>query len=75
VFAPKCPMALETAHTRTLQRALKIAGSTESLARALNVPPAELAAWMRGLRPLPTDVYLRALDMVASGSARRPTSR
>jgi DNA-binding transcriptional regulator YdaS (Cro superfamily) len=68
-------MALENAHTRTLRRALKVAGSAEALARALEVAPSELAAWMRGAVPLPTDVYLRALDLVASGVIRRPTSR
>jgi len=61
----------DTAHTRTLRRAVEVAGGPEPLAAALGVALPDLAAWMAGARRLPTEVFLRALDLVARGTPPR----
>ena len=60
-------MGKDTAHTRTLRRAVEVAGSPERLAEALDVSPESLSAWLLGDQALPNDVYLRALDVVSQG--------
>jgi hypothetical protein len=37
----------------------------------LGVRMTDLADWMAGVRRLPTDIYLRALDVVARGGPPR----
>jgi len=54
---------------RTLARALEITGSRAALAEALGVPPAELETWLGGETPLPHEVFIKALDIVAAGTA------
>ena len=56
-----------TAQTRTLRRALDTAGSEEKLAQMLGTDATKLAAWISGDEPTPTEIYLRALDIVSSG--------
>ena len=53
--------------TRTLALALRTIGSTERLAQYLGVSQDLLNEWLEGRREAPTLVYLRALDLVASG--------
>jgi DNA-binding transcriptional regulator YdaS (Cro superfamily) len=60
-------MAKETSHTRTLKRALKLAGTREGLADLLGADLSELSAWLSGERPTPAEIYLRALDLVSQG--------
>jgi len=64
-------MGKDTAHTRTLRRAVEVAGSPERLAEALDVSPESLSAWLLGDQALPNDVYLRALDVVSQGPHHR----
>ncbi|HEX6295269.1 MAG TPA: hypothetical protein VFZ74_01720 [Burkholderiales bacterium] len=61
------PVPSETSHTRTLKRAMEIAGSMQGLAERLGVTVTDLSDWVAGIRRAPTDVYLRALDLVARG--------
>jgi hypothetical protein len=56
------------AHTRTLQRALKIVQSKERLAAALQIPVPELEAYLAGRTELPQPLFLLALDIVAGSS-------
>jgi hypothetical protein len=56
-----------TSVTRTLTLALRSIGSLELLAEHLGVPTAEVQDWLAGRRAPPTAVYVRALDVVASG--------
>ena len=58
-------MATENAQTRTLRRALEIAGSAERLAELLACDAAKLPHWLSGEQQTPSDVYLRALDVVS----------
>ena len=57
---------MDGAHVRTLQKALEIVVTKERLATALDVPMGELDAYLAGAKPLPTQVFLDALDIVAS---------
>ncbi|TMG79761.1 MAG: helix-turn-helix domain-containing protein [Betaproteobacteria bacterium] len=65
-------MGKDTATTRTLRRALATIGSEERLAAALNCSPLELVRWLSGEKPAPSEVFIAALDIVASmGSGPR----
>jgi DNA-binding transcriptional regulator YiaG len=67
-----------TSITRTLERALRAMGSVQRLAEYLDVSPTQLEDWLSGRRKAPNSVYLRALDLVASGpfvSSHREHSR
>ena len=67
---------------RTLQRALKVAGGRAPLCAALGVTAQDLDAYLAERAPLPNEVFLRALDIVAgrwqppgAASARNAGSR
>jgi DNA-binding transcriptional regulator YiaG len=63
---------MDSARTRTLQRALEACGSSrEALAHALAVSLHDLARWLEGRETPPSRVYLDALDVVARGPYRR----
>ena len=51
----------------TLARAAYILGGFEPLRRYLHVPAVLLALWMSGVEPAPTDVFLKAVDIVEAG--------
>ena len=53
--------------TRTLALALRTLGSRSRLAEHLDVTEPLLQEWLDGRRTPPTSIYLRALDLVASG--------
>lgn len=56
---------------RTLQRAEEILGGRSELRKYLNVSAICLAAWMAGLDSAPTDIFLKAVDVVMDSSADR----
>jgi DNA-binding transcriptional regulator YiaG len=69
-------MVAETSITRTLARAMRAVGSLELLAEYLGVSQEQLEEWLAGRRAPPTSIYVRALDLVASGPfAARPRRR
>ena len=61
---------------RTLRRAAEVVGGPEALAEALGVSPETVSAWLLGRDALPSDSYLRALDLVSQGphhkASRKP---
>jgi len=61
----------QTPQQRTLSRAADALGSMERLAEALQVTQAVLADWVAGEAAVPTDAYLKALDIVARGRPRK----
>jgi hypothetical protein len=61
---------MDGAHSRTLERALKVVQTKERLAAALELPLSELDAYMSGEKPLPHQAFLAALDIVANGNPR-----
>jgi DNA-binding transcriptional regulator YdaS (Cro superfamily) len=50
--------------SQTLARAAEVVGGNEALRRRLNVSALLLAAWMSGVRAPPTEVFLKAVDIV-----------
>jgi len=58
---------VDGAHVRTLRRALEIVVTKERLAAALAVKMDDLEQYLDGTAPLPHQVFLEALDIVASG--------
>jgi len=62
---------MDGAHKRTLERALQIVIHKERLAAALGVPLPDLEAYLSGEKPLPTQVFLDALDIVATQAPER----
>ena len=63
--------ALETSVTRTLALALSTIGSLERLANYLGVTQHDIVQWIEGDGRPPIRVYMKALDLVASGPFSR----
>ena len=71
-------MVANTSVSRTLERATRVVGGPARLAQELGIPEAQLVDWLAGRGKPPNDVYLQALDLVASGpfaSTERARSR
>lgn len=64
-------VAVETSVTRTLALALSTIGSIERLAQYLGVKEEQIAQWMEGRGKPPTRIFMKALDLVASGPFSR----
>ena len=60
---------MKRVYSRTLQRAARILGGTDVLCRRLKVETAVLESWIAGRGTPPTEVFLRAVDIIASGFA------
>jgi hypothetical protein len=56
--------AANQVRVRTLERAAQIVGGPDALRRRLKVSALVLAIWMGGAEPPPTDVFLKAVDIV-----------
>ena len=63
--------AVDTSVTRTLALALSTIGSLERLAQYLGVAQADIVQWIEGEGRPPIRVYMKALDLVASGPFSR----
>ena len=63
-------MVTDGVHVRTLARATLIAGGVDVLALQLGVDPKALGSWLRGEKPPPVDIFLRAVDIVVADSTR-----
>jgi len=46
---------------------MRVVGGPAQLAERLGIPEAQLVDWLAGHGKPPNDIYLRALDIVASG--------
>lgn len=68
-------MAKDTAQIRTLNRALENCGSEVALAAALGTSVEILSGWLNGKVTTPVDAYIKALDLVATGRAKRNESK
>ena len=56
-------------HKRTLEEALKSVGNEQRLAIALGIQQSDLTSYLNG-NPMPYQVFLDALDIVAYGRKR-----
>lgn len=68
-------MAKDAAQIRTLNRALQNCGSEVALAEALGTSVEVLSGWLNGKVITPADAYIKALDLVATGRAKRNQSK
>jgi DNA-binding transcriptional regulator YiaG len=64
-------MFLDGPKPRIVRMAIETYGSRYHLARALGTEVDVLDRWARGEVPVPTDVYLKLLDVVAQGPLGR----
>ena len=55
-------------HVRSLKRAIEILGSKTRLATALEISEEELDGYLAG-KPMPTEMFIEALDSVAHGKS------
>jgi DNA-binding transcriptional regulator YiaG len=62
---PAITMKPDNAYTRTVRRAIALAGGVEELAAQLEVPSAEVEAWRTGERAPGVPQFLSLLDIVA----------
>ena len=49
---------------RTLAKAVEVAGGPQVLRRRLQVSAALITLWLSGSQPLPTDIFLKAVDIL-----------
>ena len=63
--------AADNSVTRTLALALSTNGSLAELAQHLGTSEEQLEQWLRGRGRPPTGIYMKALDLVASGPFSR----
>ena len=49
---------------QTLAKAVEISGGTLALRRRLHVSATLITLWLSGAQPLPTDIFLKAVDIV-----------
>lgn len=63
---------MDGAHKRTLERALNVVVVTkERLATALEVTLKDLDTYLAGEKPVPNQMFLTALDIVANGKQKQ----
>ena len=62
-------MSQNEAYRNTLTYAMAIAGSERSLAERLGVQVQQLLNWTMGIEHVPTDVFLKAVDVVLTATA------
>jgi hypothetical protein len=68
-------MSRNTSEIRTLSRAVEICGGVAALAKSLGVSAEVLRQWLNGDSAPTTEVYLKALDLVAGVRYRGPVNR
>ena len=61
---------MPTVYARTLRRAAELVGGERELAAQLKVSPSELTLWFGGSVQPPTNIFLKAVDIVVDRDAR-----
>ena len=64
-------MSHDTVYTRTIRRAIETLGGPSQLALVLGTSIEEVKAWAAGFGRPPSDVFLKAIDIVAQGRFAR----
>jgi hypothetical protein len=62
--APNAQMGTRDTYQKTLVQACIVAGDETALAAKLGVPVLTVVDWLLGDRELPTEMFLRAVDVV-----------
>jgi hypothetical protein len=60
-----------TARSNTLRAAARVLGGTDALAEALGVSKLKVERWVGGEELVPTDIFLRAVDLLEQHDPRR----
>ena len=55
---------MKEVRSRTLSKAAEIVGGPDALRRRLNVSALLLGVWLAGAETPPTDVFLKAVDII-----------
>jgi hypothetical protein len=66
---------MPTVYLRTLKRAAEIAGGVEELSAQLGVRGDDLAYWLQGTKPVPQEIFLRAVDIVVAHDVKEMSGR
>ena len=62
------PLGTRETYQKTLMKALAVAGDETALARKLRVPVHSVVGWLLGEQPMPTDIFLRTVDIVLAAT-------
>ena len=69
-------MGTRDTYQHTLLKACLVAGDESALAKKLGVPVSKAIDWLLGDEPMPTEIFLRAVDIVlASNKAQIEANR
>jgi hypothetical protein len=60
-----------TARTNTLSAAARVLGGTDALAETLGVSKLQVERWLGGQELVPTDIFLRAVDLLEQHDRRK----
>ena len=66
---------MPTVYVGTLTRAAELVGGAEALALRLKVTPSHLALWLKGMVSPPSDVFLKAADIVSEDDLQQLSYR
>ena len=58
-------------YRRTLEKALRVKGGAECLAAHLGAPVGQVRLWEEGVVPIPTEVFLKVVDVVFGDAPAR----
>ncbi|HUQ75667.1 MAG TPA: hypothetical protein VM183_13160 [Burkholderiales bacterium] len=58
-----------TIYSRALQKAAELVGGRDELAKALQVPAAEIEKWIADQSKPPRDIFLRVVDIILDETA------
>jgi hypothetical protein len=64
-------MGTTNTYQKTLLKACTVAGDETALAEKLGVPASNVIDWLLGDVPIPTDMFLRAVDIVLVSSRQQ----
>ena len=65
----------ESLHTQVVFRAVRIKGGAAKLAQSLDVPVADVHAWMHSTDSLPERHFMKLLDIIAEETLRHLSQR
>jgi hypothetical protein len=65
------PPHAATARSNTVRAAARVLGGTDALAEALGVSKLQVERWIGGEELVPTDIFLRAVDLLEQHDLRK----
>jgi DNA-binding transcriptional regulator YdaS (Cro superfamily) len=65
----------EPVYIQALEQASVLKGGEAGLAEHLGVPVSAVRGWLRGLNPVPSEVFLKAVDVLYGEASRNDVSQ